>query len=204
MRGMPQILLNDVQFLTPRHARMLSDTPFDEHSESRWPEYGFTRSSLASHLEESPLSKTHSTWSAAVRVDECGRSENVRCKECRAHHWDYYDYCVVCGSGMDDESMYDWSEDIPHTVPRVQQSPSGLWNIPYIHHSQSEADEIIYDEYSDEMAYLGIIVLKIEGRYGGSITMQTLNEPLRTQFFVISIRVILFSLSRSFHRRWSE
>jgi len=179
MRGMPQIILNGVQFLTPRHAMMLSDTAFDENSESRYPEYGFTRSSLASYLEEAPLSKTHSTWSAAVRVDESGRSENVRCKECGAHHWDYYDYCVVCGSGEDDESMYDWSEDIPHSVPRVQQSSSGLWNVPYIHHSQSEADEVIYDEYSDEMAYLGIIILKIEGS-GGVITKHHYADSQRT------------------------
>ncbi len=170
MRGMPQIILNGVQFLTPRHAMMLSDTPFDAHSESRYPEYGFTRSSLASHLENSALSKPLSTWGPAVRVDECGRTENVRCKECGAHHWDYHDYCVVCGSGINDESFYGWSEDVCDSVPRVQQSPSGLWNVPYIHPSQTEADEIIYDEWSDEMAYLGVITLKIGGIPNGVVT----------------------------------
>jgi len=178
MRGMPQIILNGVQFLTPRHAMMLSDTLFDAHSESRYPEYGFNRSSLASHLENSALCKPQSTWGPAVRVDEDGRTENVRCKECGAHHWDYHDYCVVCGSGLNDESFYGWSEDIPHSVPRVQQGPSGLWNVPYIHPSESEADEVIYDEYSDEMSYLGVIVLKIG--HSGVITEHRYADSQRT------------------------
>ena len=32
MRGMPQIILNGVQFFTPRHASFLTDTPYDKDS----------------------------------------------------------------------------------------------------------------------------------------------------------------------------
>ena len=35
---------------------------------------------------------------------------NVQCKKCKSFHWDHHDYCVDCGHGYEDDSMYDWSE----------------------------------------------------------------------------------------------
>jgi hypothetical protein len=119
MRGMPQIILNDVQFFTPRHAMMLADTPFDAHSEQRYPEYGFTRQSLNEYLNNKSLS----CWAATV-TKEGSRLRNVRCTSCGSFHWDYHDYCVVCGNGGWNGEMYDWCETVSGSPSCVDDLPT--------------------------------------------------------------------------------
>lgn len=87
MRGMPQIILNGVQFLTPRHASMLSDTRFDAESEERYPEYALTLQNIEQRLAGLRRWTTHGNIHMTSGCDFC---------KCGGKYW-VNDTCQSCG-----------------------------------------------------------------------------------------------------------
>ena len=40
-------------------------------------------------------------------------TKNIQCKKCKGLHYDYHDYCVICGFNFEGNvEMYDWCEVI--------------------------------------------------------------------------------------------
>ena len=96
-RGMPQIILNNVQFFTPRHASLLADTPYCETSEE-WlasgrldAHYGLTLQTLEQYLSTSNAWTKYGNTYMTHGCDFC---------DCGSKYW-VNDTCVSCGFKFD-------------------------------------------------------------------------------------------------------
>jgi hypothetical protein len=93
MRGMPQIILNGVQFFTPRHAHFLTDTPYDKHSHEmlnagRLDEsYVLTLSNIEQRLSELGAWSKYGNVYLTHGCDRC---------DCGCKYW-VNDVCQSCG-----------------------------------------------------------------------------------------------------------
>lgn len=97
MRGMPQIILNGVQFFTPRHASFLTDTPYDKDSHEMLnagrldTSYVLTLSNIEQRLSKlGAWSKYGNVW----LMHGCDRCD------CGCKYW-VNDTCVSCGFKFD-------------------------------------------------------------------------------------------------------
>jgi len=97
MRGMPQIILNDVQLFTPRHASLLADTRIDYRSEDMLKSgrlesrYALTLLNIEEHLSGSRCWSKYGNQYLTHGCDRC---------DCGCKYW-VNDTCQSCGFEFD-------------------------------------------------------------------------------------------------------